>query len=175
MVERSSVAGRQRDQGLGFSHGERKKTIEGFGKEVTSINFIGITDQALATSGDSKVRLVQRTGPRSVLSPRERFRFSAAATPNGKIVIAGARIAFSGSGTEPTARSRHSSRRNPAARTLRRGSRIDFSPAVEPGLNPKYPRRPVEVDNRNCIRSSCRERLTSNTNDATLLKARARD
>jgi len=73
-----------------FLTGERKKTIEGFAKEVTSINFIGITDHALATSGDSKVRLVQENGTevRSFAGASD-FVFSAAATPNGKIVIAG--------------------------------------------------------------------------------------
>jgi WD40 repeat protein len=73
-----------------FLTGERKKTIEGFGKEVTSISFIGITDQALATSGDSKVRLVQENGTevRSFAGASD-FVFSAAATPDGKIVIAG--------------------------------------------------------------------------------------
>ncbi|MEO8426905.1 MAG: c-type cytochrome domain-containing protein [Verrucomicrobiota bacterium] len=73
-----------------FLTGERKKTIEGFGKEVTSISFIGITDQALATSGDSKVRLVQDNGTevRSFVGASD-FVFSAAATPDGKIVIAG--------------------------------------------------------------------------------------
>jgi WD40 repeat protein len=90
-----------------FLTGERKKTIEGFAKEVTSINFIGITDQALATSGDSKVRLVQENGTevRSFAGASD-FVFSAATTPDGKIVIAGGEDSIPGSGTEPTANNR---------------------------------------------------------------------
>ncbi|MBI3418318.1 MAG: hypothetical protein HY043_23770 [Verrucomicrobia bacterium] len=73
-----------------FVTGERKKNIEGFGKEVTSIGFIGITDQALATSGDAKVRVVKMSGDevRSFSGPTD-FMFSAAATPDGRLVIAG--------------------------------------------------------------------------------------
>jgi WD40 repeat protein len=73
-----------------FVSGERKKTIEGFGKEVTSISFIGITDQALASSGDEQIRTVSDTGEkiRSFESGKD-FMNSAAVTPDGNIVIAG--------------------------------------------------------------------------------------
>ena len=51
-----------------FVTGERKKTIEGFGKEVTSISFIGITDQTLASSGDDQIRTVSDNGEKSAPS-----------------------------------------------------------------------------------------------------------
>ena len=45
-----------------FAHGEKKKNIGGFDKEVTAISYVGYTDQALAVSGDAKVRLVREDG-----------------------------------------------------------------------------------------------------------------
>ncbi len=73
-----------------FVTGERKKTIEGFGKEVTSITFIGITDQTLASSGDDQIRTVSDNGEkiRSYEGGTD-FINSAAVTPDGRIVIAG--------------------------------------------------------------------------------------
>lgn len=73
-----------------FVSGERKKTIEGFGKEVTSIAFIGNTDQTLASSGDHQVRLVSDNGEkiRSFEGGAD-FINSASSTPDGRIVIAG--------------------------------------------------------------------------------------
>jgi WD40 repeat protein len=73
-----------------FTKGERKKNIGGFDKEVTSISFVGYSDQALAASGDGKVRLVREDGSevRSFSGDND-FVESAAATPDGKIVVAG--------------------------------------------------------------------------------------
>ncbi|PYK98188.1 MAG: hypothetical protein DME19_13495 [Verrucomicrobia bacterium] len=73
-----------------FVNGEKKKNIAGFDKEVTAISFVGYTDQALAVSGDSKVRLVREDGNevRSFAGAND-FVESAAVTPDGKIVIAG--------------------------------------------------------------------------------------
>ena len=73
-----------------FTKGERKKNIGGFDKEVTSISFVGYTDQALAASGDGKVRLVREDGSevRSFSGDND-FVESAAVTPDGKIVVAG--------------------------------------------------------------------------------------
>jgi WD40 repeat protein len=73
-----------------FVTGERKKNIEGFSKEVTSISFVGYTDQALAASGDGKVRLVTdaATDVRAFAGATD-FVNAAAVTPDGKIVIAG--------------------------------------------------------------------------------------
>ena len=73
-----------------FVTGERKKTIEGFGKEVTSISFIGNTDQTLASSGDEQVRTVSDTGEKiRSFDGGTNFMNSASITPDGRIVIAG--------------------------------------------------------------------------------------
>jgi WD40 repeat protein len=73
-----------------FVTGEKKKNVAGFDKEVTCINFVGYSDQALAASGDSKVRLIREDGNdvRSFSDAKD-FVESAAATPDGRIVIAG--------------------------------------------------------------------------------------
>ncbi len=69
---------------------ERLKNIDGFGKEVTSVSFIGVTDQVLASAGDGQLRLVRETGEtvRSFAGASD-YLYSAAATPDGKIVLAG--------------------------------------------------------------------------------------
>jgi WD40 repeat protein len=73
-----------------FVTGERRKTIEGFGKEVTSINFVGITDQALASSGDDQVRMINDNGDKiRSFEGATNFMNSASVTPDGRIVIAG--------------------------------------------------------------------------------------
>lgn len=73
-----------------FTTGERKKNIEGFGKEVTAISFIGATDQAVIASGDMQVKLVKENGEsvRSFSGAKD-FMHAAAATPDGKWIIAG--------------------------------------------------------------------------------------
>ena len=73
-----------------FTTGERKKNIEGFSKEVASINFIGATDQAVTSSGDSQVRIVRENGENvRTFSGAADYMYSATATPDGKIVVAG--------------------------------------------------------------------------------------
>jgi len=73
-----------------FVTGERKKNIEGFNKEVTSVAFIDATDQALASSGDNQVRLVRENGESvRTFSGETDYVYSAMATPDGKIVVAG--------------------------------------------------------------------------------------
>ncbi len=73
-----------------FVTGERKKTIEGFSKEVTSITFVGITDQALASSGDDQIRTISDTGDKiRSYDGATNFINSASITPDGRIVIAG--------------------------------------------------------------------------------------
>ena len=73
-----------------FVTGEKKKNITGFDKEVTAISFVGYTDQAVAASGDSKVRLVREDGNEvRSFSGANDFIESAAVTLDGKIVIAG--------------------------------------------------------------------------------------
>jgi WD40 repeat protein len=73
-----------------FTTGERRKNIEGFNKEVASINFIGVTDQALTTSGDSQVRIVRENGDNvRTFTGAADYMYSGSATPDGKIVVAG--------------------------------------------------------------------------------------
>ena len=78
-----------------FVSGERKKTIEGFSKEVTSVSFLGHTDQVVASSGDNQVRIVRENGDsvRS-LSGGTDFMHSSAATADGKVVVAGGADSF---------------------------------------------------------------------------------
>lgn len=69
---------------------ERIKNVEGFNKEVTSISFIGVSDQLLASSGDAQVRLVRENGEGvKGFAGAADYVYSAAATPDGKIIIAG--------------------------------------------------------------------------------------
>ena len=73
-----------------FVKGEKAKNITGFDKEVTAISFVGYTDQALAASGDAKVRLVREDASEvRSFSGAADFVESAAVTPDGKTVIAG--------------------------------------------------------------------------------------
>jgi WD40 repeat protein len=73
-----------------FVTGERKKNIEGFSKEVTSVAFIDATDQALTSSGDNQIRLVRENGDSvRTFSGATDYVYSAMATPDGKIVVAG--------------------------------------------------------------------------------------
>ena len=73
-----------------FVTGDRKKNVGGSDKEVTSISFIGYTDQALVTSGEGKVRLIKEDGTEiRAFSGATDFVNSAAATPDGRIVVAG--------------------------------------------------------------------------------------
>ncbi len=73
-----------------FVTGDRRKNIEGADKDVTGIAFVGVSDQMIATSGDSQVRLLKESGEkvRSFEGAAD-FMNSTAATPDGKIVIAG--------------------------------------------------------------------------------------
>jgi WD40 repeat protein len=72
------------------STAERLKNVEGFGKEVTSVSFVGVTDQVLASAGDGQLRLVRDSGEsvRSFAGATD-YLYSAAATPNGKVIVAG--------------------------------------------------------------------------------------
>jgi WD40 repeat protein len=73
-----------------FTTGERKKNIEGFSKEVASISFIGATDQALTSSGDSQVRIVRENGESvRTFGGATDYMYSASATPDGKVIVAG--------------------------------------------------------------------------------------
>lgn len=70
--------------------GEVVRTIQGFSKEATSINHVGVGDQFLATGGDGKVRLINEGGGDArTFAGASDFMYSGAATPDGKVVIAG--------------------------------------------------------------------------------------
>lgn len=70
--------------------GEVVRTIQGFAKEATSINHVGVGDQFIATGGDGKVRLINEGGGDArTFAGATDFMYSAAATPDGKVVIAG--------------------------------------------------------------------------------------
>jgi WD40 repeat protein len=70
--------------------GDRKKNIEGAEKEVTAVRFIGTGDKILSSSGDNKVRLVKPDGGQILaFGDISDFVNTAAATANGKIVLAG--------------------------------------------------------------------------------------
>ncbi len=70
--------------------GEVVRTIQGFSKEATSINHVGVGDQFLATGGDGKVRLINEGGGDArTFAGASDFMYAGAATPDGKVVIAG--------------------------------------------------------------------------------------
>jgi WD40 repeat protein len=70
--------------------GERKKKIEGWTKEVTSLQFIGATNQIVTSAGDNRVRIVTDDGGeiRSIANLPD-YMQAAASLPNGSAVIAG--------------------------------------------------------------------------------------
>ena len=78
-----------------FQTGEKQSSIGGFDKEVTSVNFLGYTEQILASSGDGKTRLLGADGKdiRSFSGGID-FINSAAITRDGRIVIAGGQDAI---------------------------------------------------------------------------------
>ncbi|MSR65830.1 MAG: hypothetical protein EXS24_00455 [Pedosphaera sp.] len=72
--------------------GERGPKTGGFGKEITSIQFIGLTDSAIVTGADSQIKLVKAgTALQTVrnYAGSTDFVYAAAATPSGNIVVAG--------------------------------------------------------------------------------------
>lgn len=72
-----------------YKSGQRTRNVEGSGKEVTSITPF-VDDGFLVTSGDGQVRIVNDKGE-SVRSfaGAQAFIYSAAATPDGRVVVAG--------------------------------------------------------------------------------------
>jgi WD40 repeat protein len=72
-----------------FRSGERRKNVDGFEKEVTSMTSIG-GEQFLITSGDHQVRLLNDKGETlRTFDGAKGFLYSAAASVEGKRVIAG--------------------------------------------------------------------------------------
>jgi WD40 repeat protein len=70
--------------------GERKKKIEGWTKEVTSVQFIGATNQIVTAAGDNRVRIVTDDGTEvRAMASLPDFMQAAASTPNGSTIIGG--------------------------------------------------------------------------------------
>jgi WD40 repeat protein len=70
--------------------GERKKNIEGYDKEVTSVHFTDAAGTMITSSGDNKVRLVTADGRDVKMLPEVAdFMQSAAISADGKIAVAG--------------------------------------------------------------------------------------
>ena len=70
--------------------GERRKNIEGFGKEVTAAAFVGVSDEAVLSSGDGQVALFKDKGDkiRSCAGATD-YVNAVAATPDGNVIVAG--------------------------------------------------------------------------------------
>jgi WD40 repeat protein len=72
------------------STGERRKNIEGFGKEVTAATFIGVGDEVVLTAGDGQVALVKDKGDKvRSFSGANDYVYATAVTPDGSVVVAG--------------------------------------------------------------------------------------
>lgn len=75
--------------------GERKKKIEGWSKEVTSLQFIGATNQIVTSAGDNLVRIVNDDGGEvRAIAKLPDFMQSAASTPTGSTIIGGGEDSF---------------------------------------------------------------------------------
>ena len=70
--------------------GERKKKIEGWTKEVTSLQFIGATNQIVTSAGDNRVRIVTDDGGEvRAIANLPDYMQAAVSVPNGSAIIAG--------------------------------------------------------------------------------------
>ena len=73
-----------------FVAGGQKKTTDGSPKEVTAIRFIGVGDSAVVAAGDGQVKQVKQDGGSVRTFPGATDAiYCAAATPDGKIIVAG--------------------------------------------------------------------------------------
>jgi WD40 repeat protein len=70
--------------------GERKSNATGFAKEVDAVRYLGLSDQAVAASGDGQIRIVNEAGAavKSIPGPRDFFH-AAAVTPDGNLLAVG--------------------------------------------------------------------------------------
>ncbi|NLT71713.1 MAG: hypothetical protein GXX91_13620 [Verrucomicrobiaceae bacterium] len=70
--------------------GERKRKITGWGKEVTSLQFIGATNRIVTSSGDNRVRVVNDEGGevRSITGLPD-FMQAVASSPDGATLLGG--------------------------------------------------------------------------------------
>ena len=73
-----------------FLSGQRKTSIATFEKEVTSIHYIGYSDQALVSAGDPRVSIISESGlnVRTFNGPSN-YLFCSDVTPDGEIIVAG--------------------------------------------------------------------------------------
>jgi WD40 repeat protein len=70
--------------------GERKKKIEGWRKEVTSLQYIGATNHIVTSAGDNLIRIVNDEGTEvRAIAKLPDFMQAAASTPNGATIIGG--------------------------------------------------------------------------------------
>lgn len=70
--------------------GERKSNAAGFGKEVDAVRYIGLSDQAVAASGDGQIRILNEAGATVKGIPDANDFFHAAAiTPDGSLLTVG--------------------------------------------------------------------------------------
>jgi len=75
--------------------GERKKKIEGWTKEVTSLQFIGATNQIVTSAGDNLIRIVNDEGTEvRAIAKLPDFMQSAASTATGGTIIGGGEDSF---------------------------------------------------------------------------------
>jgi len=70
--------------------GERKSNAAGFGKEVDAVRYLGLSDQAVAVSGDGQIRVFNETGAavKTIAGARDFFH-AAAVTPDGGVLAVG--------------------------------------------------------------------------------------
>ncbi|MCH7666859.1 MAG: HemK family protein methyltransferase [Acidobacteria bacterium] len=71
--------------------GDQRRTTQGFGKEVTSLAFVGVTEKVVASSGDKTVRLVNTDNGKMerTYSGSNDFMYSTAISADGRIAISG--------------------------------------------------------------------------------------
>ncbi len=70
--------------------GERKKKIEGWSKEITSLQFIGASNQIVTSSGDNRVRIVRDDGSEvRTIAGLPDFMQAAASNPSGTTLVGG--------------------------------------------------------------------------------------
>jgi WD40 repeat protein len=69
---------------------ERKKKIVGWTKEVTSLQFIGATNQIVTSAGDNRIRIVTDDGTEvRAMANLPDYMQAAASAPNGSTIIGG--------------------------------------------------------------------------------------
>jgi WD40 repeat protein len=70
--------------------GERKKKIEGWTKEITSLQYIGASNQIVTSSGDNRVRIVRDDGGEvRTIAGLPEFMQAAASNPTGTTLVGG--------------------------------------------------------------------------------------